>query len=45
VTQLVQAMSSFSPSAGTALGATALDPQNAQAAPSLAAQPFGNSHA
>jgi hypothetical protein len=45
VTQLVQAMSSFSPSAGTALGATALDPQTAQAAPSLAAQPFGNSHA
>jgi hypothetical protein len=45
VSQLVQAMSSFSPDAGAALGATALDPQNAQAAPMLAAQPLRSSHA
>ena len=43
VSQLVQAMSSLSPDAGTSLGATTLDPQNLQAAQMLAA-PFG-SHA
>jgi autotransporter-associated beta strand protein len=42
--QLVQAMSSFSPEAGASLGATALDPQNAQAAQMLAAQAV-SSHA
>jgi autotransporter-associated beta strand protein len=45
VSQLVQAMSSFSPNAGTAVGATALEPQNAQAAQMLAAQPLSSSHA
>jgi hypothetical protein len=45
VSQLVQAMSSFSPDAGSSLGVTALEAQNAQAAPMIATQPFGSSHA
>jgi hypothetical protein len=44
VSQLVQAMSSFSPDAGPSPGVTALEPQNLQAAQTLATQPFG-SHA
>jgi hypothetical protein len=45
VSQLVQAMSSFAPDAGSSGGATVLDAQNTQAAQMLAAQPLGSSHA
>jgi hypothetical protein len=45
VSQLVQAMSSFAPDAGSSVGAAALDAQDAQVAQTIAAQPLGSSHA